>query len=269
LALLAHSSELRKDLPMNRHAAVGIVLMALTGATPSFAQTAMPTHHAAPYPPGPAAALLTEHVDSVKWTDTTLEEVVDWLRDAADHRVNIMPRWESLATEGIGPDARITLQLENTTVADVLSEALRQLAPVGSLTYQAERNYLRLSTRRDFDAQRYLRVYDASDLVFPVADFGEDAPQIDLQQSGSAGGTGGTSVFSGRGTSSGGAESEQASRDDLARLRDAIVATIAPDSWGAPFGTGPGRIAVFRRSLLVYQTAEVHEQIAGVFVRGE
>lgn len=69
-------------------------------------------------------------------------------------------------------------------------------------------------------------------------------------------------------SASGGVQNERETRDELTRLRGAILTTIAPDSSVGDFGGGRGRIATFRRSLLIYNTAEVHEQIAGAFYPG-
>ena len=43
-----------------------------------------------------AAALLRMRVDSVDWVETTFEEVIDWLVDLSEDRVNVIPRWNAL-----------------------------------------------------------------------------------------------------------------------------------------------------------------------------
>ncbi len=39
-----------------------------------------------------AETLLRKRVDSIDWKDKTFEEVLDWLRDQGDNRVNIVPK---------------------------------------------------------------------------------------------------------------------------------------------------------------------------------
>jgi hypothetical protein len=60
-------------------------------------------------------------------------------------------------------------------------------------------------------------------------------------------------------------------------LRELIEQTIAPESWDltgsdspqTAGGGGTGRIRVFNTSLVVRNTIEVHEMIAGAFRFGE
>jgi hypothetical protein len=127
--------------------------------------------------------------------------------------------------------------------------------------------------------------------MFRVPNFGQNAPQIDLQQAGQGGGGGGgggagssRGVFSGAGggqeEEEGGEQAEQEMEERLERLRALIEQSIEPQSWdltGSPSqqtmgqlgGGGRGRIRVFNRSLVVTNTIEVHEQIAGWFAYGE
>ena len=229
--------------------------------------------------------MLMKRVESVEWVDVTFEEVLDWLRDQGEDRVNIVPKWNHLGVEGISRDSLMTLQLNNTTVADVLNEALDQLSDTGELRYRGIRNKLTLSTRADFERRLHTRVYDCTDILFQVPNFGEDAPLIDLQQAGQAGGgggSGGQSVFQGAGGQTqqvSGEQFEQELEERLTKLRELIEQSIAPESWdlsgggqrggqaqGA--GGGRGRIRIFRRSLVVTNTIEIHEQIAGRFEFG-
>lgn len=223
-----------------------------------------------------AASLLYKRVESVDWTEISFEEVIDWLRDESQGMVNIIIRWRPLSVENVSQESLVTLKLFNTRVADVLNEVLEQLSDDDQLGYHAYGNIIRISSKQDLNRQLYMRVYDVADLLFRVEDFGEEAPQIDLQQTGGTGGGGGggggQSVFqggsSGGGTSNrGGEQAEQELLERLEELRDKIKNVIAPESWEGDRG-GRGRIEIINRSLIVVNTVEVHEQLSGAFSFG-
>lgn len=227
-----------------------------------------------------ATSLLYKRVESVEWSDATMDEVLDWLRDLSRGQVNIIVRWSQLAIENVSEETSVNLKLFNTRVADVLNEVLEQVSDGGQLGFHAYGNTIRISTKQDFNRTLYMRVYDVTDLLFRIEDFGQEAPQIDLQQSRSSGGSGGggQSVFQGaggsRGQSQGGEQAEREIEERLVKLRDSIVQLIAPETWGAIPGSsiqgggGLGRIGIVNRSLVVVNTIEVHEQLAGMFSFG-
>lgn len=229
-----------------------------------------------------AADLLRQRISSVDWSDATFEEVLDWVKDQGEGRVNIVPKWGPLTIEGVNRESIINLQLNNTNIADVMNEVLDQLSEDGQIQYRAIGNKLTISTKGDFERTMYVRVYDITDMLFRVENFGEDAPLIDLQnagRSGGSGGGGGQSVFSGAGTGQRGESTDQLEQENeerLTKLRELIEQTIAPDSWdltgsntSGGGGGGQGRIRVHQTSLVVRNTIEVHEMIAGAFVFGD
>lgn len=234
-----------------------------------------------------AYRLLTKPIESVDWMEKTLEEIVEWLEDESEGGVNVIPRWVALGAEGVNNESIVTLKLKDTTVAEIMGEVLEELSEDGQVTYHAVGNILRISTTGDFDRKLYLRVYDVTDILFRVPNFGEDAPLIDLSQTVSSGagggGGGGQSVFQGSSSSSGredaGEQADQKLREELGLLMATIASVIEPQSWGkiqgttgrgsTSTGTGPGRMSIFNRSLIVYNTIEVHEQISGRFSFGK
>lgn len=218
-----------------------------------------------------AIALLNKRVESVAWVDKPLEEVVDWFRDESGGNVDVIMRWTALSVESVDLDSLVTLNLRNATVAEVLQEVLDYLSEDGALGFHAWRNRLKISTRSDFDRKLYLRVYNTTDILFRVPDMGEDVPEIDLQQtaSSSGGGGGGQSVFSGGsggGGTEGGEQAEEEARERLDELATLIQDVVAPASWSTGQTGGRGVISVFNFSLVVLNTIEVHETIAGSFV---
>ncbi len=229
-----------------------------------------------PTPGDAAIALLNKRVESISWDeDTTFEEVIDWLRAESEGKVNILLRWTALGIEGIDRDTVVTLELTNTTVAEVLNETIDQISDDGEIRYHAFSNKLKISTKADFDRRLYVRIYDAADIVFRVEDFGQGAPAIDLQQAGQGGGGGGggggasRSVFTGTGgaqsQSQGGEQAEQELEERLEKLKDVIVIMFAPETWADGGAGGRGQIQVYNSMLIVKNTIEVHQMIAGYF----
>lgn len=232
-----------------------------------------------------AADLLRQRVASVKWDGATFEEVLDWIKDQGEGRVNVVPKWGPLGIESVSRENVINLQLNNTNIADVLNEVLDQLSEDGQIQYRGIGNKLTISTKQDFERKMYVRVYDITDMLFRVENFGEDAPLIDLKKNASAkGGGSGQSVFQGSGGSGQKGQStdqlEQENERRILKLRQLIEQTIAPETWDltgsenagggqAVGGGGRGRIRVLNTSLVVLNTIEVHEMIAGAFAFGE
>lgn len=223
-----------------------------------------------------AIALLNKRVEKIDWVDTPFEEVIAWIKAEGDERINVIPRWNVLSDESVDRDTLVNLQLIDSTVAEILNEAIEQLSDSSEIGYRAHSNRITISTKTDFGRKLELVVYDASDVLFRVEDMGQEAPQIDLQQTtsgGGGGGGGGQSVFQGGGSSGGGSSrgGEQATRlleARLLELRTLIEEIIAPTTWDTASPPGRGRIRVFNNSLFVFNTIEVHEQISGSFSIG-
>jgi len=239
-------------------------------------------------PAGDAIGLLLKPVKEIVWDETPFEDVLEWLRDESNDRVNVLVRWGALNDEGVDAEKSVSLKLTNTTVGQVLNEVLESLSDEGKLRYQASTNQVLIATQAYFDKKLILKVYNIGDILFRVPDFSGEAPQIDLTgQSGGGGGGGGggaggaggggqRSVFSGAGggTQQGQqGQNEQETEEARNRLRDLILVSVVPESWAdqpqgggassAISGLGPGRIRIYNRSLVVLNTLEVHEQLAG------
>lgn len=256
---------------------LGCALAVSAQTTPPAGTPTVSLSPASLLPPRPAESaisFLNKRVDNINWVEKPLEEVMDWFREEAEGTVDVMARWTALSVETIDKDSLVTLSLRSATIAEVLQEVLDLLSEDGALGFHAYNDKLKISTRADFDKKMYLRTYDATDILFPVRDMGQEAPQIDLQNTqssgGGGGGGGGQSVFSGAGGGSGGSQQggEQAEQEFQTRLKELatlIQNTIAPESWAVGQTGGKGRINVFNRALIVLATIEVHETIQGTF----
>lgn len=220
---------------------------------------------------GSAKSLLRKRVEDVDWDESTLDEVVDWLTEQAEEETNILFRWNALQAEGVDEDFLVTLQIRGTTIAKVLSEVVDQMSPAGEVTFHGTDNFLIVSTKADFGRKLPLRVYEVTDVLFHVPDFGRSAPTVDLQKAARSGGGGGggTSIFSGSQSSSEDLEvEEQEVEERLEDLRALIQNVVEPDSWLLDDGSGAGlgRIQLYdNRFLIVRNTVEVHEALAGYF----
>ncbi|MCH7632253.1 MAG: hypothetical protein IIB59_03485, partial [Planctomycetes bacterium] len=170
---------------------VAVSVSAQTTWTSQSGLPVSPSAFSQPLSANAVADVLSERVDSVDWVDRTFEEVIQWVRERGDARINIVPRWNHLGVEGISRDSLVTLQLNNTNVADVLNEALMQLSDSDEVRYRGLRNKLTISTRADFERKLHTKVYDVTDILFQVPDFGQGAPLIDLKRAAASGGGGG------------------------------------------------------------------------------
>lgn len=220
---------------------------------------------------GSARALLRKRVSEVDWDESPLEDVVEWIRDQGEDKVNIVFRWTALQNDAIDRDSPITMQLRGITVGDVLIELVDQMSPTGGVTFHGMDNRLTVSTKADLNRKMYVRVYQVTDILFHTPDLGRSAPVVDLDKAArSSRGGGGQSIFSGSGGSNTEdlEEDEQEIEERMDELVDLITQTVAPDSWDLEdgTGTGAGRIRVFDdRFLVVRNTVEVHEALAGFF----
>ncbi len=221
----------------------------------------------------PVRQLLLRRIDRVEWEEAPLSDVVEWLKaqSAEGQHVNVVPKWRALEIESIDQDSVVTLQLNDTTVAQVLDEVLDQLSDLDPLRYRAIDNKLKISTLSDFDRQLFTRIYDIQDIMFEVRNF-RGAPEIDLnqqQQGGGGGGSGGQqnvqSIFGSGGGGGGNDDNDDDDEDDEreTEIMEWIRATVNPDSWLE--NGGLGTMDVFNRNLVIRNSLSVHELLGGPF----
>lgn len=221
---------------------------------------------AAPASSNPAAELMCENVAELRWEDATFEEVVEWLRERG--AVNVLVRWNALLDEGVDPASLVSLNLKDVTIADVLRETLAQVSAEGAVGFVARGNTIRITTRRELSADMIVRVYDIGDLITTAPDF--RGPQVRLDQI--AGGSSGDTAPILEGYDPGDEDpsertpaSAEEDRPGVQKLREIIEQTIEPESWWI-YG-GKGTIRGFDRTLVVRNSLEVHEMIAGRFMQ--
>ncbi len=211
-----------------------------------------------------AVRLLRKQVtDPIDWNEVSFEYVIDWLKEQGD--VSIVVNWNALSMVAVEPESVATLALSRASVAEVLNEVIDQLSESGELRYRGKGNIIRISTEEDFNRKLELRVYDVTDILVEISDF-FDAPEIDLEQQQQSGGQSqqGTPVFSGgSGSDERDDEGGEELRERMEELVTLIVESIEPLSWDDVGGKGTLRF--YNRVLVVRNSIEVHEQIAGFF----
>ena len=220
-------------------------------------------------------SVLNKRIEEIDWDETPLEAVFDWVAEQGE--ANVVVVWRALEAEGVDRDTPINLRLKNTTVGKLLSEALIQISEGDGLRYHASGNTIKVSTRRDFNRKLYVRVYDASDLIFKIPDF--QGPSVDLagQSSGGGGGGGGGGSgggtlpnfgddppFDGQGGNDDDNNNDQDTDEEMEKLVEMIRNTIAPDEWSE--NGGKNTIRYWKKNIIVRASIEVHEQIGGPFV---
>lgn len=185
--------------------------------------------------------VLRKPVGQVDWDEAPIRDVFQWLRDQGVE--SVVPVWRALRDERIGPDAPLSLTMTNTTVGQVLAEALDQLSD--EVRWRAIGNVLRISTRRDFEKDLYTKAYDLAANTLDMPDF------LLLPYS--------------RFCVAMKEEATYTREERLERIRDIIVRTIAPDSWMENGGEGSIEIAYEANKIVIRNTPEVHVMIDSDF----
>jgi hypothetical protein len=116
-----------------------------------------------------AIQTLEKRIDHVSWDAQSLESVLEWLRQQGP--ANVVPVWRALDVLGVGPDTKVTLQLEDVTVHQLLVEVCDQLSPAGGMGFQGHGNIIKISSQRHLDSKLYVQVYEVRDVIFDIPDF--------------------------------------------------------------------------------------------------
>lgn len=227
--------------------------------------------------PAPAIRIMLHRpVKRVSWNNVPLAEVFRWLRAQCPpaHPVSVVPRWRALAREGIDAETTITLELENTIVADVLFEVLDQISRHDPIVFQEHGNVLRISTTSNFRKKLYTRTYNIAEILFKARAMRVKPGLAVAQQSrvgravATPGGVGGTgdNIDIGK-TILGDIEDDDddpAGGDEtIQEFIDWIKTTIEPDAWD--INGGDGTITIFDDLLFVRNSADVHTLLANPF----
>lgn len=233
------------------------------------------THHLRP----PIQVMLRTPIEHVSWDDAPFTEVLEWVRSKSDKNnpFNIIVRWRALEISGVDPQTTVTLALEQVTVAQVLDEVLGQISGADPLLYVSKGNLLRFTTKSDLRRELYTRTYDVGEIVMKsrglrVKPKFFSGRQLDfgVATATPAAGIGGSSETLNIGAflfgdpSEDDDDSDDVTDDELAeRIMEAIVKTVAPESWRV--NGGRGSLSFINGLLIVRNSADVHQLIGGPF----
>jgi hypothetical protein len=224
----------------------------------------------------PAAAALSRTLPDVRFDAITLEDAMEFLRDASG--ANLHVNWRALETAAIDRNTTVTVQLRRVPLKKVLKTVLNEAAP-GMLAWYVEQNVIHVTTREIADEQMITRVYPVQDLLLEIPDF--QGPDFNIGQgngggggsgfgggsgggSGRGGGGGGGGLFGGGGGNSGNNddEDEGLTREERAQqIVDLITETIRPDIWQV--NGGRASIRYFNGHLVITAPRSVQGVMSG------
>ena len=214
-------------------------------------------------------AQLDRVLPAVNFTNVTLKDAIDFLRDVSG--ANIHVNWKAIEAAGITQDTVINIKLREVYLQKVLSLLLSEASGGSGLVFYIDAGVIEITTREIADNTMYTVVYPVQDLLVEPPVFIEP-PQFDLSYAASRGQAGGSSGRSGSGSNSqslfpqgqGLNQQNNQPRDKDAKanaLVDLIITTVSPNSW-APNG-GKATIRFFDGNLIVTAPRSVHETIGG------
>ena len=225
-----------------------------------------------------ARAALNRNLPAIDFSNVTLRESIDFLRDASG--VNIHVNWRAIEAIGVTPDTTVNMRLRQVPMRRVLSMLLDEAAGGQTLTWYLDDGVVEITTREISDSIMYTKVYDVQDLLFEPPEFIEP-PDFDLSQQTDQGGGGGRGGGGGGGGGRGGGggggggrglftpanqtgQQQTEPRDPKARaneLVELIQAVIYPEIWVE--GGGKASIKFFNGNLIVTAPRSVHEALGG------
>jgi hypothetical protein len=196
-----------------------------------------------------------------------LEDVVQFIRDIT--QADITPLWiDDRNIEGLDKDTPITASVKKATALQLLEIVLDKAASATGAYEEATWQFTKYGSfefgpKSRLNRRKMVELYDINDLLITIPDYGNQAPQFDLntvfQQAGQqGGGGGGQSPF----------QIQQQQQQDVDRdamvqdIIDLLVTTIEPDQWVDNGGEG-ATIREFRGNLFINAPDYIHRQING------
>ncbi|MGA2059498.1 MAG: hypothetical protein ABSG67_03370 [Thermoguttaceae bacterium] len=169
-----------------------------------------------------------EKLASAEFVDTPLSQVLDYY--ANNIKVQFLMDARVLSEAGITSDTPVTFNLKNVPAEMILRRMFRDL---GEMTYYLDNGVIIVTTVDEADSRLETQVYRIDDLMYspPVAK-NKDAAY---------------------------SPAKKPIKVDYDSLINLITSTIRPQSWDAV--GGPGSICPYRGTLVISQTADVHQEL--------
>ncbi|MGD8450461.1 MAG: hypothetical protein PVJ57_01465 [Phycisphaerae bacterium] len=243
-----------------------IAAIALLLCAPAMAQAPLSNRNLPTPPPQVpnTLRLLNQRIPEVSFESVPFEQIMEWVGELTG--ANVVVRWQIIEDAGIERDKPLTIRVKNLRLSQVLWMIMNEAA--GSdvrLAYRAAGSLLILSTQDDLGQEMIVKVYDVADLLTSAPRFNNAAtmdPAQALNQSGGQGGGGGNNqLFQSNQNNQNESRDQEGTGTDIQVIIDLIQGTVEPDSWVA--NGGLGHIHPFNKSLVVYNSLLVHQQIGG------
>jgi hypothetical protein len=226
-------------------------------------------------------AQLDRVLPAVNFTNVTLKDAIDFLRDVSGSNIHV--NWKAIEAAGITPDTAINIKLRQVSLRKVLGLLLSEASGGVGLTFYIDDGVIEITTTEIADNAMYTVVYPVQDLLVEPPPFIEP-PQFDLSyasskgSAGGGGGRGGGGGGGGRGGGGGGSggqgglfgqsgnynQQQNQIRDKDAKAKELvelIVETVSPSIWVQ--NGGKATIRFFNGNLIVTAPRSVHEAIGG------
>src|SRR5882762_973243 len=204
-------------------------------------------------------AQLDRLVPNISFTNVTLKDAVDFLRDVSGSNMHV--NWKAIEAAGVTQDTQINIKLRQVTVSKVLRLLLTEASGGVGMTFYIEDGVIEITTSELADNQMYTVVYPVQDLLVEPPAF--VAPP-DFMLRGNNNNNGGNAGNAG-GIGFGNPNQQQAQpRDKDAKAKelvDLIVETVSPQVWLT--NGGKATIKFFNGNLIVTAPRSVHEAIGG------
>lgn len=217
--------------------------------------------------PARAAALgklLNTQLPEVNFTGHEFRTVVGFLSELAG--LDILAKWnEQGFGEGFDPNAKITLQLKNSTSLVTILELIMKQATDEETTWVLGDGFVEIGTKAQLNKEKYVRIYPVRELLFLAPRF-DNAPQLDLQsvlQSAGQSGQGGSSSGNMFQDDQNDEELPRANeKDESDLLIEIITSIVEPNQWESLGGDG-GSIRYFRGNLIINAADYLHREVGG------
>ncbi|MGE0479091.1 MAG: type II secretion system protein GspD [Phycisphaerae bacterium] len=214
--------------------------------------------------------VLEETMSDVRFNDTPLETVFDYLKDHKS--VNISVDWENLQSVGVERDKPISVKLTDLPFGTILREVIHQAAGVDAqLGFRVSEGLIRVSTQERLDRDKVTLVYDIRDLLVNIPRF-LNAPKFEptsaMNEANALAVDGGGRVSGSLFRSSNEIDDDTVDTRNVGigdpaivqKLLDTIREQVAPDSWRET-GGGNASIRELNGNLIVYNTSDAHRGI--------
>ena len=203
---------------------------------------------------------------SLHFHDVALTEVIRHI--ATVHGINIAMKTRAIETEGLTANQLVSIDVDGITLKSALNLLLDQ---AGGLVYAIENETLMISNQLEQDSKLELATYPVADLVVPLSlNITNGGDPLNLNNSHSAAGSGlyqvddqlSVGLGSHNGRTNGNPQASANNGVDFSGLIDLITTSVEPGSWQLDGGNATISTEENTLSLVIRQTAAVHEQIA-------